>query len=53
MHKNKDSDYVYIDAFFYYFWMKKSEYIKYKHQTLQEFQKNNFISLDEYYKKYH
>lgn len=53
MHKNTDEDYIYIDAFFYYFWMKRSEYIKYKQQTLQEFQKNNFISLDEYYKKYH
>ncbi len=30
MHKNKNSDYVYIDAFFYSFWMKKSEYIKYR-----------------------
>ncbi len=39
------------DAFFYYFWMKRNEYIKYKHQTLEEFQRNNFIILDEYNKK--
>ena len=30
MHKNKDPDYVYIDAFFYSFWIKKSELKKYK-----------------------
>ena len=53
MYKNKDSDYVYIDAFFYSFWMKKSEIKKYKFQTLQEFQRNYFISLDEYNKKYY
>jgi hypothetical protein len=26
--KNKDPDYVYIYAFFYSFWMKKSEFEK-------------------------
>ena len=41
--KNKDPDYVYIDAFFYSFWMKKSEFKKYKHQTLYEFYKNIII----------
>lgn len=39
MDKNINNDYIFIDAFFYCFWMKKSEYIKYKHQTLKEFQK--------------
>ena len=53
MHKNTEEDYVYIDAFFYSFWMKKSEYVKYKHQTLLEFERNNFIVLDEYNKKYY
>ena len=32
-----DENYIYIDAFFYSFWMKKNEYNKYKHQTLKEF----------------
>lgn len=53
MHKNNNPDYVYIDAFFYSFWMKKSEYVKYKHQTLLEFERNNLIVLDEYNKKYY
>lgn len=30
MYKSKDNEYIYINAFFYSFWMKKSEYIKYK-----------------------
>ncbi len=32
-------DYVYINAFFYSFWMKRNEYNKYIHQTLKEFNK--------------
>ena len=40
MHKNNDPNYVYIDAFFYSFWMKKSEIKKYKFQNLYEFQRN-------------
>tara|TARA_B100000902_G_scaffold399987_1_gene474290 strand:+ start:8077 stop:8226 length:150 start_codon:yes stop_codon:yes gene_type:complete len=35
-----DENYIYIDAFFYSFWMKKNEYNKYKHQTLKEFYEN-------------
>ena len=34
------SDMVLINAFFYSFWMKKSEIKKYKFQNLYEFQRN-------------
>ncbi len=34
------SDKVLINAFYYSFWMNKSEFIKYKPQTLQEFKNN-------------
>ena len=50
MNENKYSDYVYIDAFFYSFWMKKSEFEKYKLQDLYEFKKKNFLSMHEYNK---
>ena len=30
MDKSKNNEYIYINAFFYSFYIKKSEYIKYK-----------------------
>ena len=30
----KNSEWILINAFYYTFWMKKSEFIKYKYKTL-------------------
>ena len=48
---NNDKNYIYINAFFYSFWIEKSLYSKYIHKTLKEFMSNiDYLNNNNIYK---